>query len=40
MMVVAPENTHLAQWFSRVRERPSVQSDLAEMKQALAETVR
>lgn len=40
MLGVAPENTHLAGWFSRMRERPSVQRDLEEMNQALAATVR
>ena len=36
MLGMAPENPHLAKWFSRMRERPSVMRDLEEMNQALA----
>ena len=40
MLGMAPENPHLSNWFSRMRERPSVQRDLAEMNQALANLTR
>jgi glutathione S-transferase len=40
MLGVAPENPHLAKWFSRMGERPSVRRDLDEMNQALAAVVR
>jgi glutathione S-transferase len=36
LMGVAPEEKHIAAWFSRMRERPSVKRDLDEQNQALA----
>jgi glutathione S-transferase len=36
MLGVAPENKHLAGWFERMSQRPSVRRDLDEWNQALA----
>ncbi len=40
LLGVAPENKNLVGWFTRMRERPSVQRDLNEMNEALGALTR